>query len=73
MRLMLQILNWDFRYGINAVKGAKSDIDCFSAEARYEGAKLSDCLLVQVIDMLSPAVCKLQDKWLPMERTYERP
>ncbi|XP_057476244.1 uncharacterized protein LOC130764171 isoform X2 [Actinidia eriantha] len=47
MRLMLQILNWDFRYGINAVKGAKSDIDCFSAEVRYEGAKLSDCLLVQ--------------------------
>ncbi|XP_058213435.1 uncharacterized protein LOC131325276 isoform X13 [Rhododendron vialii] len=47
MRLMLQILNWDFRYGTNAVTGGKGAIDVYSAEVRYEGAKRSDCVLVQ--------------------------
>lgn len=50
MRLMLQILNWDFRYGTKAVTGGKGIIDVYSAEVRYEGAKRSDCVLVQVTD-----------------------
>ncbi|GMP21962.1 hypothetical protein CsSME_00000164 [Camellia sinensis var. sinensis] len=47
MRLMLQILNWDFWYSKNAVQGAKNGINVFSAEVRYEGAKRSDCIIVQ--------------------------
>lgn len=55
MRLMLQILNWDFQHNKNA-KGGKNGIDVYSAEVRYEGARRSDCVLVQV----------------KMERTYEK-
>ncbi|KAH7867446.1 hypothetical protein Vadar_033517 [Vaccinium darrowii] len=46
MRLMLQILNWDFQHNKNA-KGGKNGIDVYSAEVRYEGARRSDCVLVQ--------------------------
>lgn len=49
MRLMLQILNWDFQHNKNA-KGGKNGIDVYSAEVRYEGARRSDCVLVQVTD-----------------------
>ncbi|KAF7129706.1 hypothetical protein RHSIM_Rhsim10G0071500 [Rhododendron simsii] len=41
------ILNWDFRYSTNAVTGGKGAVDVYSAEVRYEGAKRSDCILVQ--------------------------
>ncbi|KAL6989064.1 hypothetical protein U1Q18_014816 [Sarracenia purpurea var. burkii] len=47
MRLMLQILNWDFRNDTSAVKGAKNGIDVFSADVRYDSERRSDCIIVQ--------------------------
>ncbi|XP_059628544.1 uncharacterized protein LOC132271236 isoform X3 [Cornus florida] len=49
LRLMLQILNWDFRYNKNAIEGAKNGTNVFSAAIRHDSAsaKKSDCVLVQ--------------------------
>lgn len=47
IRLMLQILNWDFRYYSNGHKNLKFGIDVYSAEVKYEIARRSDCVLVQ--------------------------
>lgn len=47
MRLMLQILNWEFRYNSNGQKSSKVGIDVYSAEVKYEIARRSDCVLVQ--------------------------
>ncbi|KAK2968305.1 hypothetical protein RJ640_016237 [Escallonia rubra] len=48
LRLMLQILNWDFRYNTN-VEGAKKSIDVFSTGVRQDSnsPKRSDYALVQ--------------------------
>lgn len=47
LRLMLQILNWDFRF--NSGDGAKTNIDVFSAEVRHDGSnsRRSECIIVQ--------------------------
>ena len=50
LRLMLQILTWEFRYNTNAVEGAKNSIDVFSTGVGQDSGspKRSDCTLVQV-------------------------
>jgi len=47
LRLMLQILNWDFRYNNNSTK---TSINVFSAGARHDTDSLKsfECTLVQV-------------------------
>ncbi|KAH9602259.1 hypothetical protein KSS87_015420 [Heliosperma pusillum] len=47
LRLMLQILNWDFRYSSSDI--GKKNIDVFSADARADTAysRRSECLVVQ--------------------------
>ncbi|GAB4836093.1 hypothetical protein Ancab_001010 [Ancistrocladus abbreviatus] len=47
LRLMLQILNWDFRH--DSSDGAKTSIDVFSVEVRHDGSLpwRSECILVQ--------------------------
>lgn len=49
LRLMLQILNWDFRYNTNMAKGAKPSMDVFNDGVRHDIAspKRSECILVQ--------------------------
>lgn len=49
LRLMLQILNWDFRYNTNMAKGAKLSMDVFNDGVRHDIAspKRSECILVQ--------------------------
>ncbi|KAM7532194.1 hypothetical protein LguiB_035604 [Lonicera macranthoides] len=49
LRLMLQILTWEFRYNTNAVEGAKKSIDVFSTGIGQDSGspKGSDCTLVQ--------------------------
>ncbi|XP_052199976.1 uncharacterized protein LOC127806606 isoform X3 [Diospyros lotus] len=47
MRFMLQILNWDFHLNTEEAKGAKEGINVFLVDVKYEGAKRSDCILVQ--------------------------
>lgn len=47
MRLMLQILNWDFRYNSNGHKSSKIGIDVYSVEVKSDIAQRSDCVLVQ--------------------------
>ncbi|CAK9137242.1 unnamed protein product [Ilex paraguariensis] len=48
LRLMLQILNWEFRYTTNRVVGVKSSIDVFSAGVRQDSNSLrAECTLVQ--------------------------
>lgn len=48
IRLMLQILNWDFRY--SSSENAKTNVDVFSAKARLDPvySRRSECILVQV-------------------------
>lgn len=50
LRLMLQILNWDFHYN---TAGTRTGIDVFSAGARTDSSssKRSECTLVQVMDI----------------------
>lgn len=47
MRLMLQILNWDFYYSSGDI--AKTNVDAFSVKARHDAAfsRRSECVLVQ--------------------------
>ncbi|KAL2942733.1 Exportin-4 [Bienertia sinuspersici] len=47
MRLMLQILNWDFRYSFG--DSVKANVDSFSAKATHDAAdsRRSECNLVQ--------------------------
>ncbi|XP_019108194.2 uncharacterized protein LOC104907672 isoform X2 [Beta vulgaris subsp. vulgaris] len=47
IRLMLQILNWDFRY--SSSENAKTNVDVFSAKARLDPvySRRSECILVQ--------------------------
>lgn len=51
LRLMLQILNWDFR-GKGAVENTKRGMDVFYDVIRQEGNSLrrAECILVQVSD-----------------------
>lgn len=50
LRLMLQILNWEFQYNTSAVEGTKKSINVFSSGVRFDvsSAKRSDYALVQV-------------------------
>ncbi|XP_057961919.1 uncharacterized protein LOC131153553 isoform X2 [Malania oleifera] len=49
LRLMLQILNWDFQYNTGSANGAKPSINLFPNGDRQDNASLrrSDCNLVQ--------------------------
>lgn len=47
LRLMLQILNWDFR-GKNAVVSSKRGMDLFQGEMKLENSRRSECILVQL-------------------------
>lgn len=51
LRLLLQILNWDFQYDTS---GRKISINVFSAGVRTESAssKRSECVIVQVNNFL---------------------
>lgn len=55
LRLMLQILNWDFRYNNNS---AKTSINVFSAGARRDTDSLKrfECTLVQVTSFVCVSV-----------------
>ena len=52
MRLMLQILNWDFRY--SSGDSVKANVDAFSAKATHDDAdsRRSECVLVQVMPLV---------------------
>lgn len=52
LRLMLQILNWDFKYDANMPDNAKRAIDVFSGGVRDDvsSSKRTECNLVQVIN-----------------------
>ncbi|KAK6911324.1 Exportin-1, C-terminal [Dillenia turbinata] len=49
LRLMLQILNWDFRYSKNGVEGAKGRKNVFSARVGNDNnlSRRSECTVVQ--------------------------
>lgn len=47
LRLMLQILNWDFR-GKNAVDSSKRGMDLFQSAMKQESSRRTECILVQV-------------------------
>lgn len=47
LRLMLQILNWDFR-GKNSVDNSKRGMDLFQAAMKQESSRRTECILVQV-------------------------
>lgn len=49
LRLMLQILNWEFQYNTSAIEGTKKSINVFSSGVRFDvsSAKRSDYALVQ--------------------------
>ncbi|KAA8534671.1 hypothetical protein F0562_032188 [Nyssa sinensis] len=49
LRLMLQILNWDFQFNTNAVEGAKNGMNFFSAGVKHDSTspKRTECILVQ--------------------------
>ncbi|KAL8109068.1 hypothetical protein AgCh_025241 [Apium graveolens] len=49
LRLMLQILNWEFQYNTSALEGTKKSINVFSSGVRFDvsSAKRSDYALVQ--------------------------
>jgi hypothetical protein len=55
LRLMLQILNWDFRYNNNSTK---TSINVFSAGARHDADSLKrfECTLVQVTSFVCVCV-----------------
>ncbi|XP_047982271.1 exportin-4 isoform X3 [Salvia hispanica] len=46
LRLMLQILNWDFR-GKNAVDSSKRGMDLFQSVMKQENSRRTECILVQ--------------------------
>lgn len=53
LRLMLQTLNWDFRYSMNMAKGTKPSMDAFNDGVRQDigSPKRSECVLVQVTNL----------------------
>lgn len=53
LRLMLQILNWEFQYNTSAVDGTKKSINVFSSGVKFDvnSAKRSDYALVQVTSL----------------------
>lgn len=52
LRLMLQVLNWDFKCDANVLDNAKRGINIFSAGLRGDvsSPKRTECTLVQVIN-----------------------
>ncbi|XP_042013629.1 exportin-4-like [Salvia splendens] len=46
LRLMLQILNWDFR-GKNAIDSSKRGMDLFQSVMKQENSRRTECILVQ--------------------------
>lgn len=59
LRLMLQILNWEFQYNTNGVEGTKKSINVFSSGVRIDvsSAKRSDYALVQVTSLFISNIC----------------